>query len=84
MNDNHTAKAELYALHGLPDRPNPCRCGADDAFVDGHNLQGRRGPFFVWCAHCDHAGPERPTYDLALAAWNRDACAAGRLGKEAK
>ena len=71
MNDNKARLAELYALHGLPDQPNPCRCGADDVFVDGQNLNGQRGPFFVWCARCERSGPERPTYDLATAAWNR-------------
>ncbi len=76
MNDNHAQRAQLYAIHGLPDRPNRCRCGADDAFVDGQNLQGKRGPFFVWCCRCDRSGPERPTYDLAIAAWNRDASGA--------
>ncbi len=71
MNDNRPSLAQLYAIHGLPDRPNRCRCGHDDAFMDGHNLNGQRGPFFVWCPHCERNGPERPTYDLALAAWNR-------------
>ncbi len=64
-------RARLYALYGLPDRPNPCRCGQDDAFVDARNRQGMKGPFFVSCAHCEATGPERSTYDLALAAWNR-------------
>jgi hypothetical protein len=71
MNDNRVTMAEIFALHGLPDHHNRCACGADDSFVDGQNLQGQRGPFFVWCPHCERSGPERPTFDLAVAAWNR-------------
>ena len=80
QNDNTKSarhRADLYAIHGLPDRPNPCACGQDDAFVDGQNLQGRNGPFFVWCPHCNATGPKRPTYDLALASWNR-LCPSGK------
>jgi hypothetical protein len=82
MNDNRTQWAKIYTLHGLPDQPNRCRCGADDAFVDGQNLEGRRGPFFVWCARCHHAGPERPTFDLAIAAWNRSGALAADPAEE--
>ena len=82
MNDSPEHRADLYSLHGLPDRPNRCRCGAEDAFVDGHNLQGRPGPFFVWCARCDRSGPERPSYALAIAAWNRDAALSPQIGQE--
>ncbi|WP_226019387.1 hypothetical protein [Novosphingobium sp. FKTRR1] len=66
--------AERFALFGLPDRPNRCPCGKDGAFVDGQNLQGQRGPYFVWCPDCSRSGPEKPTYDLALASWNRATC----------
>ncbi len=76
QNDNTKSarhRAALYALYGLPNFPNPCpTCKQSDAFVDGHNLQAaKRGPYFVWCPRCQITGPERPTYDLALAAWNR-------------
>jgi hypothetical protein len=80
MNDNPRPSADLYALYGFPDKPSRCLCGSDAAFVDGQNLQGKRGPFFVWCPRCDRAGAERPTYDLALAVWNHDI--ARKLGVE--
>lgn len=73
-NDNrphHKRPAVQWALFGIPDRPNDCPCGCDAVFVDGQNLHGRRGPFFVWCPACGRSGPERPSYNDALAVWNR-------------
>ena len=73
MNDNRKPRpaAVVFALYGHPDRPNACPCTSRGVFMDGQNLNGKRGPFFVWCPDCNRTGPERPTYDLALATWNR-------------
>ena len=73
LNDNHQPQpaTQIFALYGLPDRANRCPCGSFAPFVDGHNFQGRRGPFYVWCSECGCTGPERASYNDALAAWNR-------------
>ena len=70
-NDNRASTGIQWALYGLPGKPNDCPCGNDCAFVDSRNVNGRRGPFFVWCSDCGRTGPERPTYNDALAVWNR-------------
>ena len=74
MNDNRTARAgrpALFVAAHLPMKPNPCFCGSDDAFVDWEDEGAPGVRFFVWCNHCGASGPELPTYDLALAGWNR-------------
>jgi hypothetical protein len=70
MNDNNAYLAKVYRVHGLGDQPNRCRCGSDATAVDSRSRRGRKEALFVWCAGCEREGPERPTYDLAVAAWN--------------
>jgi len=71
-NDNRRpAAATRIALYGLPDQANACPCGNAEPFVDGYNLNGSRRTLFVWCPACGASGPERPSYNDALAAWNR-------------
>jgi len=70
-NDNRAYECDGWALFGLPDKPNACPCGNDSAFVDSLNREGPRGPYFVECAACGRTGPERPSYNDALAVWNR-------------
>lgn len=64
----------LFALYGSPYAPNACRCGYDKPMMDHRGTRGQRGPYFIWCPDCECAGPERPTYALALAAWNHAIC----------
>jgi hypothetical protein len=64
-------ETELFALYGSPYRPSMCPCGCSEPMMDLRHLRGRKGPYFVWCPDCDCVGPQRPTYALALAAWNR-------------
>lgn len=60
-----------FALYGVPDVPNACPCGSHQTFVDTDHRNGKRGPFWVWCAVCGRSGPERPSRSLAVARWNR-------------
>ena len=78
MNDNRTPattrrrKPRLAIIAGgLPERPEPCFCGGDSAFVDAPTTPGGHiGPFRVTCAACGAEGPEASSYAAAVAFWN--------------
>jgi hypothetical protein len=76
MNQNHAPQQRrrprlLLIVGGIPDKPEPCFCGSEDAFVDAPTTPGGHvGPYHVTCAACGAEGPEAPTYDASITVWN--------------
>ena len=71
MNDNRPTRPVMYLANARPALPHPCFCGRDQVIVDRDIRGAKRGPYFVICTYCGATGPELPTFDLAVTAWNR-------------
>jgi hypothetical protein len=71
MNDNRIEAPPFVRNRPFwSDVPQPCRCGSSAVCVDGYLVKNDTKALFVWCAGCEVEGPKRPTYALAVAAWN--------------